>query len=246
MKAVAVESLSRNFEGITALLDVSFTVDKGERLVIIGPNGAGKTTLFNLITGEIPPTHGRIFLFDREVTRIPPYRRTLLGIARTFQITNLFANLTLHENILLAALGVDRQKLRMHRPVSSCTEILAAIDRTLAQWDLQSYAHTLVKHLSYGVQRQVEVIMALAGGAKIVLLDEPTSGLSPAETATLTSMVLDLDPEVTLIIIEHDMDVAFRLAHHMLVLHHGTVIAAGPPDKIRADRRVEEIYLGAE
>ena len=246
MKPVAVEGLSRHFEGIQALSDVSFTVDKGERLVIMGPNGAGKTTLFNLITGEIPPTDGKVLLFGQDVTYMPPYRRTQLGIARTFQITNLFPNLTLHENILLAVLGVSDQKFTMHQKISSCKEILARIDRLLASWDLQSYRQTLVRNLSYGVQRQVEVIMALSGGARIVLLDEPTSGLSAAETGTLTSMILGLDRDVTLIIIEHDMDVAFRLAHTMMVLHHGTVIAAGPPAEIRADSRIKEIYLGVE
>jgi len=246
MKAVAVEGLSKSFGGIRALSDVSFRVEKGERLVIIGPNGAGKTTLFNLITGEIPPTHGRVFLFEEDVTHMPSHRRTRLGMARTFQITNLFPNLTLRENIFLAVLGVNPQKFKMHQPVSSCKDIIDKIERLLAEWDLQGHTYTLVRNLSYGVQRQVEVIMALSGGAKIVLLDEPTSGLSPAETGTLTSMILGLDPDVTLIIIEHDMDVAFRLAHNMIVLHYGAVIAAGPPESIKADAKVEEIYLGAE
>jgi branched-chain amino acid transport system ATP-binding protein len=246
MKTVTIEGLSKSFEGLQALLNVSFSVEKGERLVIIGPNGAGKTTLFNLITGEIPPTHGRVFLFEEDVTYMPPHRRTHLGIARTFQITNLFPNLTLHENIFLAVLGVNPQKFKMHQPVSSCRDIITKIERLLAEWDLQEYKRTLVKNLSYGVQRQVEVIMALSSGARILLLDEPTSGLSPAETGTLTSMVLGLDPNVTLIIIEHDMDVAFRLAHNMIVLHQGAVIAAGPPEKIKADHKVKEIYLGEE
>lgn len=246
MKTVTVEGLSKSFEGIKALSDVSFSVEKGERLVIIGPNGAGKTTLFNLITGEIPPTHGRVFLFKEDVTNMPPHRRNHLGIARTFQITNLFPNLTLHENIFLAVLGANPQKFKMHQPASSCTDVIAKIERLLAAWELQQYTYTLVRNLSYGVQRQVEVIMALSSGAKIVLLDEPTSGLSPAETGTLTSMILGLDPNVTLIIIEHDMDVAFRLAHNMIVLHYGAVIAAGPPEKIKADSKVKEIYLGEE
>jgi branched-chain amino acid transport system ATP-binding protein len=246
MKTVLVEGLCKSFEGLQALLDVNFSVEKGERLVIIGPNGAGKTTLFNLITGEIPPTQGRVFLFEEDVTYMPPHRRTHLGIARTFQITNLFPNLTLHENIFLAVLGVNPQKFKMHQPVSSCKDIIAKIERLLVKWDLQECKYTLVKNLSYGVQRQVEVIMALSSEAKIVLLDEPTSGLSPAETGILSSMILDLDPNVTLIIIEHDMDVAFRLAHNMIVLHQGMIIASGPPEEIKADPKVREIYLGEE
>lgn len=246
MKAVTVEGLTKIFGGLQALLDVSFSAEKGERLVIIGPNGAGKTTLFNLITGEIPPTHGRVFLFGEDVTFMPSYRRNHLGMARTFQITNLFPNLTLHENIFLAVLGVSPQKFTICQPVSSCKDIIAKIERLLAAWELQEYKYTLVKNLSYGVQRQVEVIMALSSGAKIVLLDEPTSGLSSAETGPLTSMILGLDPDVTLIVIEHDMDVAFRLAHNMIVLHYGAVIAAGPPEEIKADSKVKEIYLGEE
>jgi branched-chain amino acid transport system ATP-binding protein len=243
---VTVEGLSKSFEGVQALLDVSFSVEKGERLVIIGPNGAGKTTLFNLITGEIFPTLGRVSLFEQDVTHLPPHRRTHLGIARTFQITNLFPNLSLYENIFLAVLGVNPQKFKIHQTVSSCKDIFAKIERLLADWDLQEYKNILVKNLSYGVQRQIEVIMALSSGARILLLDEPTSGLPPAETGTLTSMILGLDPNVTLIIIEHDMDVAFRLAHTMIVLHQGAIIASGPPEKIKADPKVKEIYLGTE
>lgn len=244
MQPVRVDSLLKNFGGLQALMNVSFSVEKGERLVIIGPNGAGKTTLFNVITGEIPPTQGRVYLFEEDVTYMPPHRRTPLGMARTFQITNLFPNLTLHENILLAVLGMNPQKLKMHQPVSSCKDIVAKTERLIEEWDLQDFKYTLVRNLSYGAQRQVEVIMALASEAKILLLDEPTSGLSPAETGTLTSMIINLDPNVTLLIIEHDMDVAFQLAHNMIVLHQGEVITEGPPEKIKVNPRVKEIYLG--
>ncbi len=244
MKTVAVEKLSKSFGGLQALMDVSFSVEKGERLVIIGPNGAGKTTLFNLITGELLPTQGMVYLFEKDVTYMPPHRRTHLGIARTFQITNLFPNLTLHENILLAVLGVNHQKFIMHRPFISCRDVVAKIGGLIGEWGLQEYKHTLVKNLSYGIQRQIEVIMALASEAKILLLDEPTSGLPPAETGALTSMILGLDSNVTFIIIEHDMDVAFQLAHKMIVLHYGMIIAEGPPEKIKADPKVKEIYLG--
>lgn len=246
MKALAVENVSRTFGGLQALTGVTFSVNEGERLVIIGPNGAGKTTLFNVLTGELLPNLGAIYLFDENITHMPPHRRTHLGIARTFQVTNLFPNLTLHENILLAVLGVCQQKFIMHRPVISYKDIVAKIERRIEQWGLEEYEHTLVRNLSYGVQRQVEVVMALASEAKILLLDEPTSGLPPGERVTLTSMILGLDPKVTLVIIEHDMDVAFQLAHHMMVLNRGVILAEGPPEKIKADPRVKEIYLGEE
>ncbi len=246
MKSVVVEKLCKSFGGLQALQNVSFCVGKGERLVIIGPNGAGKTTLFNLITGELLPTHGSVYLFDKNVTHLAPHRRIHLGIARTFQITNLFPNLTLHENVLLSVLGVSPQKFVMHHSFFSCKDIVKKIDRLIGEWNLQEYKDTLVRNLSYGIQRQVEVIMALASEAKILLLDEPTSGLPPGETGALASMILGLDPNITLVIIEHDMDVAFQLAHNMIVLHHGTVIADGPPEKIKADPRVKEIYLGKD
>lgn len=245
MKPVTVEGLSKSFGGLQALSDVSFSVEAGERLVIIGPNGAGKTTLFNLISGELPPSNGKIYLLGEDVTHMPPHRRTHLGIARTFQITNLFFNLTLHQNILLAVLGLNPLKFMMHRPITSCNDIKAKTERLIERWGLQEFKNTLVRNLSYGMQRQIEVLMALASDAKILLLDEPTAGLPPGETSGLTSMVLGLDPNMTLLIIEHDMDVAFQLAHHMIVLHQGMVIAEGPPEKIKVNSKVKEIYLGA-
>jgi branched-chain amino acid transport system ATP-binding protein len=246
MKPLVIENLSKSFGGLQALSDVSFNVEAGERLVIIGPNGAGKTTLFNLITGVFPPTDGRIHLFGEEVTHMPPHRRTHLGIARTFQITNLFPDLTLHENILLAVLGTNSQKFVMHQPITSYKEIMGKTERLIAEWGLQEDTTTLIRNLSYGIQRQIEVLMALACNAKILLLDEATAGLPPGEIGTLTSMILALDPNITLLIIEHDMNVAFQLAHRMIVLQNGKVVAEGPPEKIKIDPKVKEIYLGEE
>ena len=246
VKPLSIENLSKRFGGLKALTDVSFQVEAGERLVIIGPNGAGKTTLFNLITGLLAPSDGRICLFGEDVTQVPPHRRTQLGIARTFQITNLFPELTLHENILLASLGTSRLKFVMQRPLASYDEIMAKIERLLTEWSLQENKNTLVRNLSYGIQRQIEVLMALACDAKILLLDESTAGLPPSEISMLTSIILGLNPNITLLIIEHDMDVAFQLAHRMIVLHNGRVIAEGPPERIKMDPKVKEIYLGEE
>jgi branched-chain amino acid transport system ATP-binding protein len=246
MKPLVVENLCKSFGGLHALLDINFSVEAGERLVIIGPNGAGKTTLFNLITGELPATKGRIYLFGEDITHMPPHQRTHLGIGRTFQITNLFSNLTVRENILLAVIGTNSQQFAMHHPLTSYNEIMAKTERLIVEWGLQESKSTFVRNLSYGVQRQIEVLMALASNAKIVLLDEPTAGLPPGETSILTSMIRGLDPNMTLLIIEHDMDVAFQLADSMVVLHHGKVIAEGPSEKIKVDPKVKEIYLGAE
>jgi len=209
MKALAIEGLSKSFGGLKAVSEVSFSVDAGERVVIIGPNGAGKTTLFNLITGVLPPTEGKIYLFGEDVTQMPSHRRTHKGIARTFQITNLFPELTLQENLVLAVMGTNSLKFVVHKPVTAYKEIQERVERLLAEWNLQDFRGSLVRNLSYGMQRQIEVLMALACNARILLLDEATAGLPPGEIHMLTSMILGLDPSITLLIIEHDMNVAF-------------------------------------
>lgn len=246
MKPLLIERISKSFRGLKALTNVSFNVEEGERLVIIGPNGAGKTTLFNLICGELFPTGGRVYVFGKDVTRMSPNLRAHLGLARTFQITNLFPNLTLHENVLLAVMGMSPSRLCIHRSIGSFENITNKAHTFIAEHGLREYESSLVKDLSYGVQRQIEVVMALATDARILLFDEPTAGLSPAETSVLTSMLLGLGPNITLLVIEHDMDVALRVAHHLIVLHQGRVLAEGPPDKIRNDPRVKEVYLGEE
>jgi branched-chain amino acid transport system ATP-binding protein len=246
MKPLTIEGLSKSFGGLHAVSDVSFSVDAGERVVIIGPNGAGKTTLFNLITGVLPPTEGKIYLFGEDVTQMPSHRRTHRGIARTFQITNLFPELTLQENLVLAVMGTNSLKFVVHKPITAYKEIQERVEQLLAEWNLQDFGSSLVRNLSYGMQRQIEVLMALACNAKILLLDEATAGLPPGEINMLTSMILGLDPSITLLIIEHDMNVAFQLAHRMVVLQNGKVITEGTPEKIKADPKVIEIYLGEE
>jgi len=246
MKALTVANLCKSFEGLHAVEGANFSVERGERLVIIGPNGAGKTTLFNLVTGDLAPSSGRIYFFGQDITRMAIHRRARLGMARTFQLTNLFPNLTLFDAIFLAVAGMSALKFTMHRPVGSCKDLLSKAERMVAQWGLRENQGTLIQDLSYGVQRQLEVVMTLASGAKLLLLDEPTAGLSPAERGTLVSMILNLDPDVTLITIEHDMDVAFQVARRMIVLHQGRVLAEGSPEEIKANSRVREIYLGQQ
>jgi len=246
MKPLTLEGLSKSFGGLQAVSNVSFSVNPGERVVIIGPNGAGKTTLFNLITGVLSPSAGKIFLFGEDVTQMPSHRRTHKGIARTFQITNLFPELTLQENLVLAVMGTNSLKFVMHKPVTAYKEIDEKVEELLAEWSLQDFRDSLVRNLSYGMQRQIEVLMALACDAKLLLLDEATAGLPPGEINMLTSMILGLDPSITLLIIEHDMNVAFQLAHRMVVLQNGRIITEGIPEKIKSDPKVIEIYLGEE
>ena len=246
MTSLAIEALSKDFGGLQALRDLSLKIQPGERRAIIGPNGAGKTTLFHLIGGQLSPSSGRIFLFGREVTKLPPFRRAALGLGRTFQITTLFLNLTVMENMLLAVQALDSVRFVFYRPLTGYRNILIQARRLLEQWNLWEKRRALVRQLSYGEQRQLEILLALAPMPKVLLLDEPTAGLSAAETQQVVAMIQHLDPSITVLLIEHDMDVAFQVAQRITVLHHGRLLADGPPEAIRKDSTVAEIYLGVE
>ncbi len=224
---------------------VDLTVRRGERRAIIGPNGAGKTTLFNLISGELGVSSGAIHLFDRDITDLPPHRRAALGLARTFQITNLFPSLSVLENGLLAVQGLTRAKFAMLRPLGRFPRLRERALAAVRAVGLESRAETTVKNLSHGEQRQLEIALALAGQPRVLLLDEPTAGLSPAESQLMADLLQRLDPAMTVLIIEHDMDIALQIALHVTVLHYGRVIADGPREEIKADPLVREIYLGA-
>jgi branched-chain amino acid transport system ATP-binding protein len=244
--ALVIDRLSKNFGGLQALHDLSLEIQAGERRVILGPNGAGKTTLFNLIGGQLSPSAGRIFLFGQEVTHLPPFRRAALGLARTFQITTLFPNLTVLENMLLAVQSLDAIRFVLYRPLASYQHILSKAQNLLEQWNLWEKRHAPVRQLSYGEQRQIEILLALAHMPKVLLLDEPTAGLSVAETQQVVTMIQELDPSITVLLIEHDMAVAFQVAQHITVLHQGRLLANGAPLVIRQDPTVAEIYLGVQ
>jgi branched-chain amino acid transport system ATP-binding protein len=246
VRALAVSRLTHHFGGLCALDDVSLEVAAGERLVILGPNGAGKTTLFNIITGLIQAATGRIWVLDHDVTRQPPHRRARLGLGRTFQITTLFPALTVLDSVLLAVQGTDDARLSFLRPQTAFPHLFARAEALLAEWGLADRRDVPTRLLSYGEQRQVELILALATRPRVLLLDEPTAGLSPAETASVASMVRRFPRDVTILLIEHDMDVALDLADRVVVLHQGAVLAAGSAEAIRRDPRVGEIYLGSD
>ena len=217
----------------------------GERRALIGPNGAGKTTLFNLIAGVLPASSGRITLFGADVTRVAQHRRAALGLARTYQITNLFPTLTVAQNVLLAAQAHTPARFAMLRPVSRFTDLHARAHEALAAVGLEDRAGSPVRQLSHGEQRQLEIGLALAGEPRLLLLDEPTAGLSPAESRHMAQLLGTLDRAMTVLIIEHDMDIALEVARHVTVLHYGRVIADGSREVVRADPTVREIYLGA-
>jgi branched-chain amino acid transport system ATP-binding protein len=223
---------------------VDLEIRPGERRAILGPNGAGKTTLFNVISGEFGPTSGSIELFGRDVTSEPGRKRARLGLSRTFQTSKLFLGLTVEDNLYLAVLGVRDGHLRIVRSRKDAQMRERAREMAGAV-GLQEVLDREVGELSHGEQRQLELGMARATGPKLMMLDEPAAGLSRAERVRLTELLLDLDPEITLILIEHDMDVALGVAEWVTMMHNGTVLVEGTPEEIRANQTVHELYLGS-
>jgi branched-chain amino acid transport system ATP-binding protein len=242
--AVEVTDLRKQFGGLRAVDGVSLAVRQGERRALIGPNGAGKTTLFHCITGTLSATSGTIALFGRDVTRLPESGRTALGMARTFQITNVFTDLTLVENVVLAMLGTARRKWVMHRPLTAFPELATRAAEGLESVGLGGRANEPVHLLSYGERRQLELALALNSNPKVLFLDEPCAGLSPSERQRFSRMIAALPREITLVMIEHDMDVALGLADRVSVLHHGQLIFEGSPDAVEANQEVREVYFG--
>jgi len=242
--ALQITNLRKAFGTIHAVEDVSITAEVGARLAILGPNGAGKTTLFNLISGLYKPSSGDISLFGKRITRVPPHARAHMGLGRTFQITNLYPTLTVAENIRLGILGTRGARYVVHAPVSSLTSVSERSTELLKAIGLWGRRDMEVRHLSYGHQRQLEIVMALASEPKVLLLDEPAAGLSVPETTRMVELIRSLDPSLTLLIIEHDMDVAFELATEIVVLHNGRLLARGTREEIRASSTVRDVYLG--
>ena len=246
MSALAIEAVSKNFGGVRALSDISFTVAPHQRRLIIGPNGAGKTTLFNMIAGAFPISSGTIRLFDQDITDLRAYERARMGLARTFQITNLFPRLTVKENILLALQASDRCAFSLWQRMRANRHLFDAADALLEQWQLAAIADEPARQISYGEKRQVDLMLAMAARPKVLLLDEPTAGLSGPEVIRVVGMIRSLPREMTILMIEHDMDVAFDLADRIAVLHQGRLIAEGDVETIRNDPQVTDIYLGAD
>jgi len=246
MEALRVEGLSKNFGGVSAVDNVSFGVEVGERLVIIGPNGAGKTTLFNLINGQLPATSGRIFFLGQNITAIPTHRRAHLGQARAFQIISLLLNLSVVDNALLALHGTKPYRFKLFRPITDYKLISDKAQETLEALDLWGKRYELVKNLSYGEQLRMEIALSLALEPKLLLLDEPSAGLTMEECSGIIDMIKNLGLDITVIIVDHDMDLVFGVAQRIIVLHYGQIIADGTPEQIQTDPRVKEIYLGIE
>jgi branched-chain amino acid transport system ATP-binding protein len=245
MSALILDNLCKSFSGLHVTRNVSLAVEPGERRLIIGPNGAGKTTLFNQITGELKPDSGTVFLLGRNITRVPSRRRAHLGLARTYQIITLFPRDTILRNVMLAALGQSPLRWNALADFDRQTEIreraLAALDRI----GLSHLGDRPLAQTSYGEKRRVEIAMALAQQPKVLLLDEPFAGLSVDERRDVLKLLFSIPRDVTIVMIEHNMDVALEFADRITLLHLGTVIVEGTRSEVVEDPRSREVYLGA-
>ncbi|MGH6896796.1 MAG: ABC transporter ATP-binding protein [Geminicoccaceae bacterium] len=242
--AIAVDRLTKQFGGLRAVDGVSLRVEAGERRALIGPNGAGKTTLFHCITGTMPCSSGTISLFGRDVTRLKENARTALGMGRTFQISNLFDELSVRENLALALLGKSRRKWLMHHPVDELPDLDHRLEERLAAAALHDRAGEPVHTLSHGERRRLELALALGTDPRVLLLDEPCAGLSPSERQDFSRLIAALPRAVTMVLIEHDMDIALGLADRVTVLHNGAVIFEGSPAAVQRNPQVREVYFG--
>lgn len=237
-------AVTRSFGSVTAVDGVDLSVAPGARHAVIGPNGAGKTTLFNLLAGTIRPTAGRVLLDGHDVTRSTDSSRARRGLARTFQHSSLFHTLTVADNVAMAAQRVAGLGMNLWRPAQRAPGVAPVVADCLGRAGLAQSAQRVVGHLSHGERRQLEVAIALATRPRVLLLDEPTAGMSAAESAGFAELVESLPGEITVLLIEHDLEVVFRLATHVTVMHLGRSLADGSPDEVRADQQVQAAYLG--
>jgi branched-chain amino acid transport system ATP-binding protein len=246
MSLLRVENVSKAFGSLAAVRDVSLDVEPGELFAVIGPNGAGKTTLFNMISGMFQPSAGRIIFQGVDVTALSPERRVSAGMARTFQITEIFPELSVRDNIRIAVEVASGYRLRPWLSRSRATEVEARVEEIVAMGGLDRHADRVAGELSHGDQRSTEIMMTLALRPSLLLLDEPTAGMGDEETVNVTRLIdrLHRDQKLTIILIEHDMRVVFHLARRIMVLAEGAVLALGTPDEIAANERVQSAYLG--
>jgi branched-chain amino acid transport system ATP-binding protein len=242
-----VRNVSRHFGAFAALADVSLAVEAGVPTALIGPNGAGKTTFYNVVSGRFRPTRGRVLLDGRDVTGFPARRLVGMGLARSFQVTNVFSSLTVRENVLVPLVLEARRGFRLLSGLDGERDLARRADETLAEVGLLAQADRVAGTLAYGDRRLVEMAIVLARRPRLVLLDEPTAGMNPEETDRMIALVRSLAERLgtTFFVTEHDMRVVFGLARRIFVLHQGALLAGGTPEEIRADPRVREAYLGA-
>jgi len=243
--ALEFDSVTQKFGALVALSEVSFSISAGERHAILGANGAGKTTLYNVVTGDFPLTSGSVRFFGEEITHLPAHERIRRGLRRTYQKSLLFSGLTVEDNLYLAVKGVSGGRLSLRRPRAGDMALKVAAE--LAELvGLQACATTPVSELSHGQQRQLEIGLALAGAPRLVLFDEPAAGLSPVERRNLVTVLESLPRGLGYVIIEHDLDIALRVADRVTIMHNGRLFKQGLPDEIESDPEVQAIYLGGK
>jgi branched-chain amino acid transport system ATP-binding protein len=239
-----VLALGVHFGALKSVDKVSFSIAEGERVAILGPNGAGKTTLFNAITGMHVPTLGNIHFLGKDITNTSPNYRANLGMARTFQITNLFFGLSVEENLLLALRALQPVKMNFWRAGKTSDSEKVSVDHALDLCHLSPKRALLVKEISYGEQRQLELAMSLMSSPKILLLDEPAAGLSPADRVIMANVISELPRNIAIILIEHDINLALSLVERVICMYQGSILVEGRPDEIRNNKTVQEVYLG--
>jgi len=242
---IKVRGLSKAFGGLRAVSDLSFETMPQRITSIIGPNGAGKSTAFNLISGSVKPDSGTVELDGRDITGKPPYVLARIGVARSFQTTNLFFGLSALENVRLACQGLEPRKNYLSR-LHADSRVRARAQALLEQFGLAERADELVRNLSHGDQRRIEIAVCMALAPRLLMLDEPTQGMSPAETAEFDALIKSLAGSVTILLIEHDIDLVMSLSDHVIVMHQGHKLFEGGPQEVRASERVREAYLGVQ
>ncbi len=243
--ALTLVNVTRAFGALRAVDDVSISVAAGQKYAVLGSNGAGKTTLFNAITGDFPPTAGRIYFFGEDITELPPHERIRKGLRRTYQSSLLFRDLTVRDNLFLAVRGVGNARFSFWRARASHASTLAT-NELLERSRLMHIADELVANLAHGQQRQLEIGMALAGAPRLILFDEPAAGLSPAERRELVALLRSLPAHMSYVLIEHDLDIALRVVERVTVMHNGQVLKTGTPGEIENDAQVQAIYMGGK
>ena len=243
--ALVLSGVTRTFGALRAVDDVSLAVAAGQKYAVLGSNGAGKTTLFNAITGDFPPTSGRIHFFGEDITALPPHERIRKGLRRTYQSSLLFRDLTVRDNLFLAVRGVAQGRFSFWRPGPGHASNLATTD-LLERARLAHIADERVANLAHGQQRQLEIGMALAGAPRLILFDEPAAGLSPVERRELVALLTSLPAHMSFVLIEHDLDIALRVVERVTVMHNGRVLKHGTPDEIENDAQVQAIYMGGK
>jgi branched-chain amino acid transport system ATP-binding protein len=239
------QDLSVHFGGLAAVRDVSFGIEPGERLALIGPNGAGKTTLFNLLTGQLKPSSGKVLFKGQDITNASVYTRTHLGMSRSFQITSLFPYQSVMVNAMIGLQGVDKSRYGFFRPLFKDRALTSAAQELLESTDLWDLRDAIVSDLAYGQQRKLEIALSLASKPDLLLLDEPSCGLTTTESADITRRIRDLGSKLTVLMIAHDMDLVFGVAERVILLHYGEIACEGTCEEIRSNEMVREIYMGS-